>query len=129
MRNDPQDPEAWYDYAEADLRRSERRLTEGDLQDCIVHQQQCAEKVMKGKLIGMGWALEKTHNLVKLADELRSRGVDVDWFAVTAGLLLAGYIGDRYPGVHDDAADQKSAEAALIETTRLYKELSGRSGN
>jgi HEPN domain-containing protein len=126
MRNDPQDPEAWYDYAQEDLRRSARRLAEGDLSDCLVHQQQCAEKVMKGKLIAMGWVLEKTHNLIKLADELRLRGVDVDWFATTGGLLLAGYIGDRYPGVRDDAPDQEAADAALQETARLFKELSGR---
>jgi HEPN domain-containing protein len=126
MRNDPTDPEAWHDYAEADLRRSVKRLAEGDLEDCVVHLQQCAEKAMKGKLIGSGWALEKTHNLIKLADELASHGIDVDWFDKTAGLLLAGYIGDRYPGMRDDEPDATTVTAALEETRRLFEELSGR---
>jgi HEPN domain-containing protein len=126
MRHDPHDPEAWFDYAEEDLRRSERRLNESDLQDCLVHLQQCAEKAMKGKLISLGWTLEKTHNLIKLADELASHGIDLQWFACTAGLLLAGYIGDRYPGTQGDQVDERAVSKALEETTRLFAQISCR---
>jgi HEPN domain-containing protein len=126
MRHDPKDPEAWHDYAEADLQRAHRRLEEGDLEDCIVHLEQCAEKTMKGKLIELGWELQKTHNLIKLADEILARGVDVKWFAATGGLLLAGYIGDRYPGLRDDELDQAAVKIAVEDTVRLFAQISGR---
>jgi HEPN domain-containing protein len=125
-RNDPSDPESWFDYAEEDLRRSERRFREPDLQDCLVHLQQCAQKAMKGKLIALGWPLEKTHNLVQLADELALRGIDLDWFGKTAGLLLAGYIGDRYPASVVDEIDESSVQIALAETKQLFGLLTGR---
>lgn len=127
MRRDPHDPEAWFDYAEEDLRRSQRRLGEGDLSDCLVHLQQCAEKAMKGKLIGLGWPLERTHNLIKLADELAPHGIDLQWFGKTAGILLAGYIGDRYPGVQQDDLDLALVKESLEQTTRLFVQISGRS--
>jgi HEPN domain-containing protein len=126
MRHDPNDPEAWHDYAEEDLQRAHRRLAEGDLVDCLVHLEQCAEKAMKGKLIELGWGLQKTHNLVKLADELLAPGVDVKWFAETGGLLLAGYIGDRYPGLRDESLDHETAKKAVEETAQRFAQISGR---
>jgi HEPN domain-containing protein len=126
MRNDPHDPEAWYDFAGADLRRAHRALRDNDLSDCLSRLEQCAEKAIKGKLIGLGWPLERTHNLPKLIGELRSRGVVADWFEPSASILLEGYIGDRYPGASDEEFEESVVRNCLAETERLFAELSGR---
>jgi HEPN domain-containing protein len=91
---DARDPQAWFDFAAKDLERAHRRSAEGDLQDSLFHLQQCAEKVMKGKLIGLGWNLKKTHELGILLLDLKAHQVDCAWFEDTAEVLTAEYIAD-----------------------------------
>jgi HEPN domain-containing protein len=126
MRNDPKDPESWYDYAEADLVRADKRLIEPDVIDALFHMQQSAEKVLKGKLIGLGWDLEKTHNLTSLIKELFKKGIDCNWFSETADLLTIQYLIDRYPHTAEPLPDSTTLKKSIDETRRLFRELSGR---
>jgi HEPN domain-containing protein len=129
MRNDPFDPESWYDYGGQDLERAHKRFAEGDLMDCAHHLQQSAEKAMKGKLISLGWQLQKTHNLAALLKELRSHGLDFSWFSDAADILTTEYIADRYPGF-DDAPPAATELRGFVEgTTKLFETLTGRKYN
>jgi HEPN domain-containing protein len=59
MVTDARNPEEWFDLAARDLTRAHRRWAEGDYEDCLFHLQQCAEKAIKGKLVQLGWRLQK----------------------------------------------------------------------
>ena len=126
MRNDPRDQESWFDFAEQDLIRAHKRFVEEDLTDCAHHLQQAAEKVMKGRLIGLGWQLQKTHNLAALLKELCTLGLDFMWFSDAADLLTTEYIADRYPGFDDAPPDNAMLREFIGNTTRLFEELSRR---
>jgi HEPN domain-containing protein len=126
MRNNPLDPESWFDYAEQDLVRAHKRFAEGDAMDGAHHLQQCAEKVMKGKLIGLGWPLQKTHNLTALLKELRAHALDIDWFTDAADVLTVEYIADRYPGFDDAPPSADELRKFATDTTTLFESLSGR---
>lgn len=126
MRNDPLDPESWYDFAQEDLVRVYKRFAEGDYMDCAHHLQQCAEKAMKGKLIGLGWSLQKTHNLAYLIKDLRSRGFDFSWYSDAADVLTTEYIADRYPGFDDAPPSPAELRTFVSHTTKVFEALSGR---
>ena len=129
MRNDPHDPESWYDYAEEDLKRAYKRFVEGDYMDCAHHLQQCAEKAIKGKLIGLGWQLQKTHNLAALLKELRVHGLELFWFSDAADILTTEYIADRYPGFDDAPPDAGELRGFVGDTKKLFENLTGRKYN
>lgn len=126
MRHDPQDPEAWFDYAHEDLVRAEKRLIEPDVVDALFHMQQCAEKVLKGKLVGLGWDLVKTHNVTVLIKELSKKGLDFSWFEDCGDLLTAQYVIDRYPHTREPLPDSEMLDQAMEKTRRLFHEVSGR---
>jgi HEPN domain-containing protein len=129
MRNDPLDPESWFDYAEEDLTRACKRFPECDYRDCAHHAQQCAEKAMKGKLIGLGWQLEKTHNLAHLLKDLGKYGLDLAWFSGAADILTTEYIADRYPGFDDAPPDAAELREFVGHTAKLFEMLTGRKYN
>lgn len=126
MRNDPRDPESWFDYAEQDLQRAVRRVAEEDITDAFFHMQQSAEKALKGKLIALGWNLIRTHNLAALSKELLIKGIDLSWFEGSADLLTAQYLTDRYPHITEPLPEKAAIDKALAETKRLFEELTGR---
>jgi HEPN domain-containing protein len=126
MPANPRDPQVWFDFAEKDLNRARKRITEGDAEDCLFHLQQTAEKVCKGKLIELGWNLRKTHDLTELIQELEERSVDLDYYCETASVLTSGYIADRYPGFSDEPVELDSLRELLKLTQRLFETLSGR---
>jgi HEPN domain-containing protein len=126
MPSDPRDPESWYNFAEKDLARGVARFNDGDFEDSVFRLQQAAEKAMKGKLIGLGWSLEKTHNLLKLSNELDDLNIDVSWFEESADLPTTGYIVERYPGFSQFGPDPESLKKAIPEVTKLFEQLAGR---
>lgn len=57
------------------------------------------EKIIKAELIRTGWFLLKTHDVVRLADELRTRDVALaDRLQPLCESLAERYFTDRYPG-------------------------------
>jgi len=126
MRNDPLDPESWFDYAEQDLARAHKRFAEGDYMDCAHHLQLSAEKAMKGKLIGLGWSLQKTHNLAYLVKDLRTRGLDFSWYSNAADVLTTEYIADRYPGFDDAPPSPGELRTFVTDTAKAFEDLPGR---
>ena len=126
MPTDAKDPQHWFDFAEEDLIRAHRRFAEGDFKDCLFHLQQCAEKAMKGKLIAVGWPLQRTHDLATLSVELQRYKVNCAWFEDTADVLATEYIADRYPGFDDAPPDADELRGFVGDTTKLFENLTGR---
>ena len=126
MLTDARNPEHWFDFAERDLARACRRFAEGDYEDCLFRLQQCAEKVLKGKLIALGWKLQKVHDLGSLIVALGSYGIDCSWFEPAADVLATDYIADRYPGFDDTPPDAIELRGFVTDTTSLFERLSGR---
>ena len=126
MRNDPRDPESWFDFAEEDLIRAYKRFADLDTRDCLVHLQQCAEKAMKGRLIALGWPLQKTHNLAALLKDLKARQFDFGWYVETADVLTTEYVADRYPGFDDAPPQPDELRGFIGDTTKLFENLTGR---
>ena|ERR1051325_3053502 len=126
MLTDAKNPQHWFDIAEEDLTRAHRRFSEGDFKDCVFRLQQCAEKTMKGKLIALGWPLQRTHDLAVLIVALQSYQVDCAWFEETADVLATEYIADRYPGFDDAPPEADELREFVGETTKLFETLTAR---
>ena len=84
-----------------------------------------AEKTMKAELIRLGWALERTHDLERLLDELVARKSDlVPALEPLCDALTDAYFTDRYPGFDLDDPDwptltqHVAAVGTLLETVR-----------
>ncbi|MHB8522944.1 MAG: HEPN domain-containing protein [Limisphaerales bacterium] len=129
MRTDARNPQHWFDFAEEDLVRAHRRFLEADYKDCLFHLQQSAEKAMKGKLIALGWGLQKTHDLAVLSVALQSYHVDCAWFEETADVLATEYIADRYPGFDDVPPDPNELRGFIGDATKLFEDLTGRASH
>lgn len=97
MRSDPNNPEAWFDFARRDLARAELFLRERDPAACVFYLQQAAEKFLKGRLIGAGWKLRKTHDLLTLLDEAERCRLHGLLRRETATDLIAEYIASQEP--------------------------------
>ena len=129
MATDAKNPQHWFDFSEKDLVRAHRRFAEADFVDCLFHLQQCAEKAMKGKLIELGWSLQKTHDLAALLVALDSYKLDFSWFEETADVLSSEYIADRYPGFVDQPPDTTTLRGFIVDTVKLFESLTNRKYN
>jgi HEPN domain-containing protein len=122
MKGDDKNPADWLRLVRRDQDRLARALAVPDLSLAWFHAQQAAEKALKAWLIGKGWALVKTHDLVFLVHECRRHGLALDWFLPSGIRLKILYIADRYvdtsPDPDSDATEtQRLADdvATLIE--------------
>ena len=122
MKGDPSNPADWLKIALADLVRARKNLAECDLPAATLWLEQSAEKATKGYLIGQGWTLVKTHDLERLANELRQRGLDVSWFQSAAIRLRQLYFTDRYV---DDSPDPEPDEAECHQLLAAVERLIG----
>ncbi len=77
------------------------------------------EKILKAELIRIGWTLERTHDLLRLANELNARGSDLVPEVRPLAIELAEvYFADRYPGfdLEDPDWPKFRLQLAQIET-------------
>ena len=78
------------------------------------------EKTLKAELLRIGWTLEKTHDLRKLASELRQRGSDLaEELDPLCEDLADAYFTDRYPGFDLDDPDWPVLRAQFAAVTAL----------
>ena len=129
MLTDARNPQHWFNIAEEDLVRAHRRFSEADFKDCVFRLQQSAEKAMKGRLVALGWPLQKTHDLAVLSLARQSYQVDCAWFEETADVLATEYIADRYPGFDDTPPEVDEVRVFVGDTTKLFETLTGRKYN
>jgi HEPN domain-containing protein len=106
-KTDSNNPADWLYMAEADL-KAIRRLSRDQIgfHMCRSRLAEVLEKVLKAELIGLGWFLQKTHDLQKLRDELivRKSKLSPD-LADLVESLSESYFTDRYPGFDLDDPD------------------------
>ncbi|MBI3468868.1 MAG: HEPN domain-containing protein [Planctomycetes bacterium] len=120
-KTDSNNPADWIALAESDL-VGIRLLAEREVAYPMCHSRlaEVVEKILKAELIRLGWFLEKTHDLEKLAGELRARGSDLAAQARSLSTSLAEvYFTERYPGFDLDDPDwvdlrQKLSDVASI---------------
>ncbi len=99
-KTDSNNPSDWLFIASSDL-NGVRHLASCELaySMCVSKLAEILEKVIKAELIRTGWFLVKTHDLVKLVDELRNRDPQMaDNFQSLCESLAERYFTDRYPG-------------------------------
>ena len=78
------------------------------------------EKIIKAELIRSGWILIKTHDLVKLADELREKQPELaEQFQPFCESFAERYFTDRYPGFDIEDEDWQSMSHQADEIRRL----------
>jgi HEPN domain-containing protein len=91
------------------------------------------EKVLKAELIRLGWFLEKTHDLHRLAKQLEMQGSDLNDRVRPLCIGLAqAYFGDRYPGFDLEDPDWPKLKQQLQEITALttiVKQRVSKTGN
>ena len=114
--------------AESDL-EGVRALAERELSYhlCRSKLAEVFEKVLKAELIRLGWFLQKTHDLEKLAGELRSLKSDlVAQVKPLCTTLAEVYFSDRYPGFDLDDPDWPDLRTKLTQVTRLLETVKAR---
>ena len=127
-KTDSNNPADWLALAESDL-DGVRALTERELSYplCRSKLAEVLEKVLKAELIRLGWFLEKTHDLEKLAGELHALKSDLVAQARPLCTTLAEvYFSDRYPGFDLDDPDWPDLRAKLAQITSLLETVKGR---
>jgi len=125
-RTDSNSPADWLFIASGDL-EGVRELASRELAFamCVSKLAEILEKIIKAELIRTGWFLVKTHDLVKLVDELRDRDQPLaDSFQPLCEELAERYFTDRYPGFDLEDEDwprlrrQADQIAGLLETVK-----------
>lgn len=127
-KTDSNNPADWLALAESDL-EGVRALTERKLSYhlCRSKLAEVLEKILKGELIRLGWYLQKTHDLEKLAGELHSLNSDLVARARPLCTTLAEvYFSDRYPGFDLDDPDWPDLQTKLAEVTALFQTVKAR---
>jgi HEPN domain-containing protein len=127
-KTDSNNPADWIALAESDL-EGVRLLAERELSYhlCRSKLSEILEKVLKAELIRLGWFLQKTHDLEKLASELQVLKSDLVARSRPLCTALAEvYFSDRYPGFDLDDPDWPDFRGKLQEVTVLFEMVRNR---
>lgn len=94
---------------------------------CVSKLAEVLEKIIKAELIRTGWFLMKTHDLVKLVDELRDRDPQTaDHFQSLCEELAERYFTDRYPGFDLEDPDWPKLRRQAKEIAELLDSIDQR---
>lgn len=127
-KTDSNNPADWIALAESDL-EGVRALAERELSYhlCRSKLAEILEKVLKAELIRLGWFLQRTHDLEKLAGELHALNSDLVPAARPLCITLAEvYFSDRYPGFDLDDPNWPDFKAKLKQVTVLFTTVQAR---
>jgi HEPN domain-containing protein len=120
-KTDSHNPSDWLFLAESDL-EGIRALAARELawHLCRSKLAEVVEKFFKAELIRCGWFLEKTHDLVRLLEEVERRAPDMLAEAEPLALSLAEvYFRDRYPGFDLEEPDWPDLRAKIQAVEKL----------
>jgi HEPN domain-containing protein len=124
-KTDSSNPADWLFIAESEL-EALRHLTQQQIAYTMCRSKlaEVLEKVIKAELIRLGWFLEKTHDLLRLARELETRKSALSGSAKPLALSLAGaYLTTRYPGFDLDDPDWPPLRAQIEQVTALLERV------
>ncbi len=130
-KTDTNNPSDWIFLAESDLAGVKSLVGEQiAFAMCLSKLAEILEKVIKAELVRRGWFLIKTHDLVKLNDELRNRDVEMaDRIQPLTEALAEKYFTDRYPGFDMEDEDWPKLRAQTEEVEVLLVEVKRRIGS
>ncbi len=124
MKGNPENSLDWKKIAEADFLKSQEDIALGKSSYGLFWLQQASEKALKSRLIQTGWALQKTHDLMALTNQLQSKDFDLGFFEATAIRLTDLYFSERYVTADDDPApDEKEVNQLSKDVLKLFKIL------
>ncbi len=127
-KTDSSNPADWIALAASDL-EGVRALAQNQLSYhlCRSKLAEILEKVLKAELIRLGWFLQKTHDLQKLAGELRALNSDLVGLARPLCTTLAeAYFSDRYPGFDLEDPDWPDFQTKLGQVTLIFETVRAR---
>jgi HEPN domain-containing protein len=127
-KTDSSNPADWIWLAEEEI-EGVRVLAEREVSYSMCRSKlaEILEKVLKAELIRLGWFLEKTHDLQKLASELRYRSSELfPRLKPLVTTLAEVYFAARYPGFDLEDPDWPDLRAELAEVTWLLETVKGR---
>jgi HEPN domain-containing protein len=127
-RTDSNNPADWLWMAESDLSVIRLALApEVGFLTCRGKLAEVLEKILKAELIRLGWPLERTHDLNRLAEAMQEFNSPLAATVLPVCQALADvYFTDRYPGFDLDEPDwpalrlQFEEVAALLEVVRTH---------
>lgn len=120
-RTDSSDPADWLWIAESDLSVIRLALApEVGFTTCRGKLAEVLEKTLKAELIRLGWPLERTHDLNRLAEAMEEFDSPLAAAALPVCKALAEvYFTDRYPGFDLDDPDWPTLRAQVEEIEAL----------
>lgn len=127
-KTDSNNPADWLWISASDL-EGIRVLAERELSHamCLGKLAEVLEKILKAELIRIGWPLEKTHDLRKLASELQLRQSDVlAKIRPVVEELAESYFLSRYPGFDLDDPDWPAFRKQVEQVTALLAVVKAR---
>jgi len=106
-KTDSSNPADWMYFAKSDLEAvSVLGAQKMCYELCRSRMAEALEKLLKAELIRRGWFLVRTHDLVKLADDLRCYDAELaDYILPECEALAEAYFAERYPGFDLDDPD------------------------
>lgn len=122
-KTDSSNPADWLFIAESDL-EGLRHLADEEIAYAMCRSKlsEVLEKVVKAELIRLGWFLEKTHELPRLARELEARTSNLSAEVKPLALALAGaYLTTRYPGFDLDDPDWPALRTQIQQVGQLLQ--------
>jgi HEPN domain-containing protein len=127
-KTDASKPADWIEIAEADLVMVRLAAeSEVSFSPCRSKLAEALEKILKAELIRLGWPLERTHDLQRLAKLLRERGSDLAALAhPLVNVLTEAYFTDRYPGFDLDDPDWPTLKREIEDVGRLLEAVKAR---
>lgn len=125
---DSNNPGDWVFMAESDLKGIRILATRKvSFNLCQSKLAEVLEKLLKAELIRLGWFLEKTHDLHKLAGELRARSSELaDDAEELAEALAETYFAGRYPGFDLEEPDWPTLKGQVSQVVRLCRRVKQR---
>ena len=129
-KTDSNNPADWLWIAGSDLPMI-RAAAEGEFSFAAARSKlaEVLEKIIKAELLRLGWRLEKTHDLNRLALALRRLASPVETNAAPLCRELAEvYFTDRYPGYDFDDPDRPALRAQVGQVTALLANTKSRVG-
>ena len=127
-KTDSNNPADWLWIAGSDLPMI-RAAAEGEFSFAAAHSKlaEVLEKIIKAELLRLGWRLEKTHDLNRLALALRRHGSPAETTATPLCSELAEvYFTDRYPGFDLDDPDWPVLRAQVEQVAALLAAVQAR---
>jgi HEPN domain-containing protein len=120
-KTDSSNPSDWLFIAESELEALQLLAAQEIAYTmCQSKLSEVLEKVLKAELIRLGWFLEKTHDLLRLARELEAQNSDLSASVRPLALSLAGaYLTTRYPGFDLDDPNWPVLRTQIQQVTQL----------